>query len=224
MKKSTTIGLVSTGALLCSAVQAGNNPNSTRTLTSGIGSGSTATGIKSSLPYNSRASKRNSKADISTTNYRSGYSRRPAHSYSTTGSTASGSRPTTIPASLPEQASGHTPSSIGGKPASVGGTPPTSIPATIPSQAAGRVPTTIGGSAPVGLPTTIGAASGSGASFTPPPTSIPATIPGQAASHVPSAIGGSAGGGAAFTPPPTSIPATIPSQATSRVPASIGKP
>ena len=224
MKKSTIISLVATGALLCSVAQAGNNPNSTRTLTSGIGSGSTATGVKSSLPYNSRASKRNSKADISLTNYRNGYSRRPAHSYSTSGSAASSSRPTSIPASLPEQASGHTPSSIGGKPAGVGGTPPTSIPATIPGQAAGHVPTGIGGSAPAGIPTTIGASSGSAASFTPPPTSIPATIPGQAAGHVPVTIGGSAGGGAAFTPPPTSIPATIPSQATGHVPASIGRP
>jgi hypothetical protein len=224
MKKSTIIGLIATGALLCSAVQAGNNPNTTRTLTNGIGSGSTATGVNNSLPYNSHASKRNSKADGSLTNYRSGYSRRPDSSYRTTSSAASGSRPTTIPASLPEQASGHTPSSIGSKPASVGGTPPTSIPATIPSQAIGHVPTSIGRSAPAGIPTTIGGSTGSGVSFTPPPTSIPATIPSQAAGHVPTTIGGSTGSGVSFTPPPTSIPAAIPSQAAGRVPVSIGRP
>jgi hypothetical protein len=112
MKKSTTIGLVATGILLCGAAQAANNPNTTHTLTSGIGSGTTATGVKSSLPYSSRA-KRNSKADVSLTNYRSGYSRRPAQSFSSTTGAASSSQPTSIPATIPSQAAGNVPASIG---------------------------------------------------------------------------------------------------------------
>ncbi len=207
MNKAMAISLVATGMLLCSAAQAGNNPNSTRILTSGIGSGTTTARVPGSLPYNSHAAKRNSKADVSLTNYRSGYSRRPDSSTSITSSSASSSRPTSIPASLPAQAIGHAPESIGGKPAGVGSNAPSSIPASLPSQATGHVPATIGSSASSGIVVST------------PPTSIPATIPSQAAGHVPATIGASAGiGGNA----PTSIPATIPSQAAGHVPTSIG--
>jgi hypothetical protein len=170
MKKSIILGLAATGILLCGAAQAANNPNTTRTLTSGIGGGTTVSGVNSSLPYNSHASKRSSKADVSLTNYRSGYSRRPAQSFSTTTSTASSSQPTSIPATIPSQAASIVPSTIGASSSSSGGivgsTPPTTIPANIPSQAASIVP------------------------FTTPPTGIPANIPGQAAGNVPASIGG----------------------------------
>ncbi len=180
MKKSIILGLAATGILLCGAAQAANNPNTTRTLTSGIGGGTTVSGVNSSLPYNSHASKRSSKADVSLTNYRSGYSRRPAQSFSTTTSTASSSQPTSIPATIPSQAASIVPTTIGASSSGgiVGSTPPSTIPANIPSQAASIVPSTIGASA------------GAGIAFTTPPTGIPANIPGQAAGNVPASIGG----------------------------------
>jgi hypothetical protein len=207
MNSTMLTSLLVSSILLCGAAQAGNNPNTTKTLTNGIGSGTSTAGVRSSLPYNAHASKRNSKADVSLSNYRGGYSHRPEPSGRSTTSTVSSSRP-----SLPAQASGHTPETIGGKPSGVGGTAPGSIPASIPSQAADRVPATIGG--PVG--------SSSSIVTTTPPSSIPATIPGQAADRVPTTIGRAADRGVDFAPPPSIIPATIPGQAADRVPASIG--
>jgi hypothetical protein len=175
--------------LVISNAPAGNTPNSARTLTTGIGSGTTHGRVPTTLPYNTHATKRNSKASISSDNFDNRYTHRlstPAISSSSTSS--SSRRPTTIPATIPSQAAGHVPTSIGGNPGTPGSgsagfsTPPSSIPATISSQAADRVPTSIGSAT--------GTSTHGNAGFSTPPTSIPATLPSQATGHAPTSIGG----------------------------------
>jgi len=205
-----------TGFFFGSMVQAGNLPNSARTLTSGIGSGTTTSRIPSSHPYSSRSRgyassghSRSSYANSSLSNFANGISHRPDNSYRSGGSGSSYSRPVS-----PEQATGHVHTSIGG----IGGNsgvsnpPPSSIPAALPGQAAAHVPGSIGAS---GISGTAGM---TGAGSNPPPASIPATIPGQAAGHVPANIGGTG----MSNLPPASIPADIPTQAAGHVPGAMG--
>jgi hypothetical protein len=217
MKKALILGIAAaTGLILGSMVQAGNLPNTARTMTSGIGSGTTTSRVPSSHPYSTRSRgyassghSRSSYANSSLTNFANGSSHRPDNSHHSGGSGSSHSRPAS-----PGQATGHVPTSIGG----IGGNsgvsnpPPSSIPATLPGQAAGHAPGSIGGS---GMPGSAGMAR---AVSSPPPSSIPATLPGQAAGHVPANIGGAGMG----NPPPSSIPATIPVQAAGHVPGTIG--
>jgi hypothetical protein len=217
MKKTHILAIAAaTGFLLGSIVQAGNLPNSARTLTSGIGTGTTASRIPSSHPYSSRSRgyassghSRSSYANSSLTNFAKGSSHRPDNSYRSGASGSSDSRPVS-----PEQATGHVPTSIGGIAGNRGVTnpPPTSIPANLPGQAAGHAPGSIGG------PGISGTAGMTGAVSNPPPASIPATITGQAAGHVPANIGVTAMGNL----PPSSIPADIPVQAAGHVPGAIG--
>jgi len=184
--KMMTLSLaVALGLALGSGAHAGNNPNSTRILTGGIGSGTTHGRIPSSHPATSSraAEHRNSHAADYLAKYRNGLTHRPAAS-SGSSTLASSSRPTTIPAALPEQALGHAPQSIGGQSGGMSpgtmpsSTPPTTIPATIPAQAQSYVPPVIGHT--------------SGAGFTTgntPPVTIPAAIPVAAQGRVPDAIG-----------------------------------
>jgi hypothetical protein len=219
MKKALILAITAaTGLILGSVAQAGNSPNTARTLTSGIGSGTTTSRVPSSHPYASRSRgyassghSRSSYANRSLTNFANGSSHRPDNSFHSGDSGSSYSRPASIPANLPEQATGHVPTSIGGN-SGVSNPPPSSIPATLPGQAAGHVPGSIGRS---GISGSTGMTS---AISNPPPASIPATIPGQAAGHVPANIGGAGMGNL----PPHSIPANIPDQAAGRVPGAIG--
>lgn len=177
-----------TGIILTGLTQAAT-PNTTRTLTSGIGSGATTSRVPSSHPYTSRSRgyassghSRSSYADRSLTNFASGTIHRPDSAYHPGGSNPTYGRPSSIPATLPDQAAGRIPGTIGstgmtganGLAGAVSNPPPVSIPASIPDPATGRVPAVIGG---MGI-------------SSPPPTGIPANIPGQAAGHVPGSIGG----------------------------------
>lgn len=194
MNKTLITSIIACLSMLgaCNAL-AGNTPNGARTLTTGIGSGTTHGRVPATLPYNAHATKRNSKASISSDNFDNRYSHQPT---SVTASKSTGSsyrQPTTRPGSIPSQAADHVPAAIGGKPVTSGNgsagfsTPPGSIPASIPAQAAEHVPTSIG-------PTSTGGASGtsahSNAGFVTPPASIPATLPSQATGHAPASIGG----------------------------------
>ena len=172
---------------------AGNSPNTARTLTGGIGLSSSHSRVPTGLPYNtSRAVKRSSKANsvlegVNLNRYRGGISNRPLLPGGNPGTASGSSRPTSIPATLPSQAGGHPPATIGGRPSDSGGgyipstTPPTGIPATLPSQTGTHPPAMIGGK-----PTDIDV--GSRPSGT-PPTAIPATLPSQTAGHPPGSIG-----------------------------------
>ncbi len=174
--------------LITSHALAGNTPNGTRTLTTGIGSGTTHGRVPTTLPYNAHATKRNSKASISSDNFDNRYSHQPTSATASKSTDSSYRQLTTIPASIPSQATDHVPATIGGKPATSGNgsagfsTPPSSIPASIPSQATDHVPAAIGGKS---------ATYGNGsAGFSTPPSSIPATLPSQATGHAPTSIGG----------------------------------
>jgi hypothetical protein len=218
MKKSLILCIAAaTGLVLGSLAQAAT-PNSTRTLTTGIGSGTTTSRVPSSHPWSSRSRgyansghSRNSRADRSLGNYAGGTSHRPADAYRSGGSNSSYGRPGSIPADIPSQATERVPTRIGGG-TGVSNPPPSSIPANIPARAAGHVPAGIGNS---GMS---GATGMSSAVSNPPPVTIPAALPGQAAGHVPATIG-SAG---VSNPPPSAIPANIPAQAAGHVPGTIG--
>jgi hypothetical protein len=182
---AATVGIMISGSL-----QAGNIPNSARTLTGGIGSGTTHGRIPSSHPgTRSRApSYRNSRAADYTGHYRSGLSHRPS---SSTLSSSSGSRPgsvpgashwnshaqdnagSRIPSSLPPGGGSTIGSTSTGIPASVGTVgAPASLPPSLPDAAsAGRVPTSI---PPV-------ASGGDG---------MPPSMPDVTAGHLPAAAAG----------------------------------
>ena len=165
------------GIMLASSVHAGNYPNTARTLTGGIGSGTTHGRIPSSHPgTKSRApAYRNSHAADYASKYRSGLSHRPTSlpsggsgnpsSLSTGASSSASTHIPSLPSSLPDAASaGRVPTSI--PPVSTGGGMP-SLPPPLPDAAsAGRVPTSIppagsGGSMP-SLPASIPDAASAG--------------------------------------------------------------
>lgn len=183
MKKSALLGLLAAASVVLStALQAGGLPNSTRTLTTGISSGTTASRVPGSHPYTtqSRASRsRNSSADISLSNYRRGYTAQsgsghtapssahgrpssfPGHGSSHMNDMALGKTEGKLPSfsSFPPSRS-NSPATAGssGIPASATTAQPASLPPPLPdAAAAGRVPASIppvsaGGGMPAVIP------------------------------------------------------------------------
>ena len=174
MNKALLISVVAASSFILSgSLQAGNNPNSARTLTGGIGSGTSQGKIPASHPYTSRSKgtaksgkSRSSYAGVSLDNYRSGgYSNRPGSSSSRSSAAPSSSsrhgKPTAFPGSsaIAKHAS-STPA--GEKTAFSGGFPPSSrsssagIPSTvsagIPSSVSTGIPSTVTHSAPSTIP------------------------------------------------------------------------
>jgi hypothetical protein len=100
MKHTWTICLSAAfGMILSSLADAGNAPNSTRTLTTGIGSGTTTSRIPGSLPYSTRATRRNSHAERSISNFSNRYSHRRDSGYRSAAAPAVSGKPTTFPGS-----------------------------------------------------------------------------------------------------------------------------
>jgi hypothetical protein len=176
MKKALLVSVVAASSFILSgALQAGNNPNSARTLTSGIGSGTTHGRIPASHPYTSRSKgttysgkNRSSYAGVSLDNYRSGgYSNSPGSSSSrssaapSSSSSSSHGKPAAFPGSsaIAKHASstpavektafsgGFTPSS-GSSSAGI----PSSASAGIPSSVSAGIPSTVANSAPSTIP------------------------------------------------------------------------
>ncbi len=171
MKKALLVSVVAaTSFILSGALQAGNNPNSARTLTSGIGSGTTHGKIPASHPYTSRSKgtassskSRSSSAGVSLDNYRSGgYSNSPGSASSrssaapASSSSSSHGKPAGFPGSsaIAEHA-GSTP--VGEKTAFPSGFPPSngSSSGGIPSSVSTGIPSTVITSAPSTLPPTL---------------------------------------------------------------------
>lgn len=152
------------GIMISGSIHAGNTPNTTRTLTRGIGSGITHGQIPSSHPgTKSRAAAyRNSNAADYTSKFRSGLSHRPTSS----GSSYSGKRPTSVPgadrwnANAEANARSRIPAGLpptsGSNPgsgASAGTGIPSSVSTGIPSSVNTGIPSSVNtGGAPVGLP------------------------------------------------------------------------
>ena len=156
------------GIMISSSAYAGNTPNSARTLTSGIGSGTTHGRVPSSHPgTKSRAAPyRNSNAADYMSKYRSGISHRP----SSASSSNSGSRPTTVPGAgrWDENAEANASSRIPASLPPTGGSNPgsgTSASAGIPSSVSTGIPSSVS----TGIPSS---ASTGGA-----PASLPPALP-----------------------------------------------
>jgi len=168
MKKALLVSVVAASSfILGGSLQAGNNPNSARTLTSGIGSGTSHGKIPASHPYSTRSKgtaksgkSRSSYAGVSLDNYRSGgYSNRPSSSSSrssaapSSSSSSSHGKPIAFPGSsaIAEHAS-STPA--GEKTAFPDSFPPSSerSSAGIPSSVSADIPSTVTHSAPASIP------------------------------------------------------------------------
>lgn len=171
------------GLMISGSVNAGNPMNATRTLTTGIGSGTTSTGVRSSLPYNSSRASRNAAASKSYGNYEraysnhmSGQSNRPASSYhssATTSSTGQG-RPDSFPGS------GAIGEHAGSTPAGSKTTFSTFPPANGNSNAGhpgGGIPTTVNAGIPASVNTGVA------------PASLPPALPSGAAAGMEKAGG-----------------------------------
>jgi hypothetical protein len=202
---AATVGIMISGSL-----QAGNIPNSARTLTGGIGSGTTHGRIPSSHPgTRSRApSYRNSRGADYTGHYRSGLSHRP--SSSTLSTSSSGNRPGSVPGAsrwnshAQDNAGGRIPSSL--PPAGGSGSRPDSVPGTshwnshAQDNAGSRIPSSLPpgggstiGSTSTGIPASVGTVGA--------PASLPPSLPDAAsAGRVPTSIPPVASGGDGMPP------------------------
>jgi len=185
MKKLTILSVATiAGIFLAGPLHAVGNA---RTLTTGIGAGTVPSGVPTNHPYSSKrqsTNTRNSRAEISAYNFRTGgFSNRPE---STSSVSSAGSAPTEISGNIPgdSHAAGVVPSSIGGAGSAGFATPPTTIPGNSNASISTNAPLAIGGGAVANTPPT----------FTAPPSLIPATpaFPDAAstgAGNMPSQIG-----------------------------------
>jgi hypothetical protein len=211
---AATIGIMISGSL-----QAGNTPNSARTLTGGIGSGTTHGRIHASHPgNNSRAPDyRNSRAADYTSLYRKGLSHRPASA--SLGTRSAGSRPGSVPGAsrwnshAQDNAGSRIPSSL--PPAAGSGNRPDSVPGSshwnshAQDNAGSRIPSSLPpgggtiGSNNAGIPAAIGTG---GAPDTLPPRLPDAASRGQIPASIPPVTTGG-GGMPPSAPPLPSMPA-----------------
>lgn len=196
MKRSALLVFVAVSSLVFgTSLMAGGYPGTTRTLTKGISSGTTASRVPESHPYTieSRAShSRNSSADISLSNYRKGYAGQSGSS--NTASSSVHGKPSGFPGigsshmnttaigktegKLPEFSS--FPPSGSSNPA-VGGTATrTGMPSSVTTgQPAALPPLLPDAAAPGGLPATIPPVNASGG--------MPPALPDAATSRIPDA-------------------------------------
>lgn len=189
------------GIMLAGSVHAGNNPNTARTLTGGIGSGTTHGRIPASHPgTKSRATQyRNSHAADYASKYRSGLSHRPSNSVSSAAASSSYSsrRPTSVPGAdrwnehAETNARSRIPTSLppagGGNPGSSG-----SASAGIPSSVSTGIPSSVSTGMP-GLPPSLPDAASAGRV----PTSIPPVSTGGGMPGLPASIPDAASAGLA---------------------------
>ncbi len=211
MKKLTILStLALSGIFLAGTLHAGN----TRTLTTGIGTGTVPSGIPTSHPYTSKrksTNTRNAHAEISLDNFRTGgYSSRPDSTFS------AGSAPTSFPGqgashmnpTAATNAGSHLPT-FSSFPPNRTSNPGSGMPSSLGTIAPplGNIP--VGGSVASVTPSGIGS---SNVGFAIPPTTIPgiSNISNSTALNaIPSTIGGG-GIPSTVTAPPATIPPPIP--------------
>jgi hypothetical protein len=186
------------GIMISGSVYAGNTPNSARTLTGGIGSGTTHGRVPSSHPgtKSRAASYRNNHAADYMSKYRSGLSHRP----SSASSSSSSNRPTTVPGAdrWNENAEANARSRIPASLPPTGGSNPgsgTSTSAGIPSSVSAGIPSSVStGGAPASLPPALpsGATGGMGMAGEHMSAHVPSGVPDAAFSGLskrPSGVG-----------------------------------
>jgi hypothetical protein len=152
------------GLMISGSVNAGNPMNATRTLTTGIGSGTTSTGVRSSLPYNSSRASRNVAASKSYSNYERAYSNHMSgqsngpgstyHSSATTPSTGQG-KPDSFPGS--SAIGGHASSTPAGSKTTFSVFPPANGNSN-PGHPGGGIPATVSTAIPASVNTGAAAA------------------------------------------------------------------
>ena len=178
------------GIMISGSVYAGNTPNSARTLTSGIGSGTSHGRIPSSHPMSTRSSFSSRSSSASgdfLSRYRSGVSNRPSASSS---SSHSGGRPATFPGAgrLPTQAATQASDAHAGIssswPISGSSNPGSSSSAGIPSSVSTGIPSSVSTGIPssvsAGIPSSVSAGIPASVSIPAPPSLPAGNFPGAA--------------------------------------------